>query len=311
MGTQTSCPHGPRPAPRAPSLPIKAQPQAASRGDPGVRGDAPGRTLRHTDDAKTLPPQHPVLQDARVPRPERRGPPPSHPPRVGLSLVNVYSGSLAPAHRHGNRASCAPPSAPPPRGTGTSPRVGSPRAPATAATHPGGVWGWATVWGDEGARGHRGSPPSHRDGVARWHPDGVTAPTARPRSAHRRAGPAGVCAALPTRLGAALFINWRSRELGGSCRALAGHPARRHAATEPAGTVAPRPRWPGGTMGTRLPVGLAEPRGAQMPPSHPLGRGVRLLQHVGMSGASPRPPRRRGTANYLLPPHEPIAGGFG
>lgn len=54
-----------------------------------------------------------------------------------------------------------------------------------------------------------------------WHPP--------PRQGCRRVR------ALPTRLGAALFINRRSRGFGGSCRALAGHPARRHAATEPGG----------------------------------------------------------------------------
>lgn len=238
---------------------------------------------------------------ARAPRP---------PTRVGLSLVNVYSGSLAPAHRHGNRASCAPPSAPPPRGAGTSPRVGSPWALATTTTHSGHVELGGGV-GSKGVRGHWGLPPPCQGGVARCHPDGVTAPVARPRSTRHRAGAAGVCAALPARLGAALFINQRSRGLSSSCRALAGHPALCHAATEPAGTVAPQPWQPEGTMGTRLPVGLAEPRGAQMPPWHPLGRGVRLVQHGGTAGASPRPLCQRGTPTCLLPPHEPTADGFG
>lgn len=300
-GTQASCPQGPCPAPRAPSLAITAQPHAAPRGDPGVRGDAPGCTLRHTDDAVT---PAPAPSPAGHLGPQARAPRPPNPPtRVGLSLVNVYSGSLAPAHRHGNRASCTPPSAPPPRGAGTSPRVGSPWALAAAAaattTHSGHV-GLGDGVGSKGVQGHWGSPPPCRGGAARRHPDGVTAPAARPRSAHRRTGAAGVCAALPTRLGAALFINRRSRGLSSSCRALPGHPAQRHAATEPAGTVAPRLRQPGGTMGTRLPVGLAEPRGAQMPPWHPLGRGVRPVQHAGTASASPCPLRRRGTPK--LPP---------
>lgn len=105
--------------------------------------------------------------------------------------------------------------------------------------------------------------------------------------------------ALPTRLCAALFINWRSRGFGSSCRALAGRPARRHAATEPTGTVAPQPRQPGGTIGTRLPVGLAETRGTQMSPWRPLGCGGR--QHVGMSGVSLCPLRWHSTPTCLLP----------
>lgn len=179
---------------------------------------------------------HPSTQSCRTPG--SPGPsaaiPPTHPPRVGLSLVNVYSGSLAPAHRHGNHASCAPPPAPPPRGAGTSPRVGSPRAPATATTHPGRA-GLGDSVGSEGVQGRWGSPPPRQAGVAGCHPGRVTAPTARPRSTRG----CGRVLALPTRLGAALFINRRSRGLGGSCTALTGHPARRHAATEPAGTTAP------------------------------------------------------------------------
>lgn len=49
-------------------------------------------------------------------------------------------------------------------------------------------------------------------------------------------------------------------------------------------------------------MGLAEPRGTQMPPQCPLGRDVRLAQHGGTSGASP---------SCLLPPPEPVAGAFG
>lgn len=52
---------------------------------------------------------------APSPQPRSRSPQPR--PARG-SLVNVYSASLAPAHHHGNHASCAPPSAPPPRGAG-------------------------------------------------------------------------------------------------------------------------------------------------------------------------------------------------
>lgn len=133
-----------------------------------------------------------------------------------------------------------------------------------------------------------------------WHPP-LTPRAPPPRHGCRRVR------ALPARLGAALFINWRSRGLGSSCRALAGHPARRHAATEPTGTVAPQPPQPGGTIGTRLPVGLAEPRGTQMSPWRPLGCGELLVQHVGMSGVSLCPAQSPPACppchfNLLLPP---------
>lgn len=96
--------------------------------------------------------------------------------------------------------------------------MGSPRAPPLPPDRA----------GCKGRGSTRGSPPPRRGDTARCHPAGVMA--AAPRQGCRRVR------ALPTRLGAALFINWRSRGFGSSCRALAGHPARRHAATEPAGT---------------------------------------------------------------------------
>lgn len=62
------------------------------------------------------------LRDQRTRHWDGTEPPPcSHSPQprpARGSLVNVYSASLAPAHHHGNHASCAPPSAPPPRGAG-------------------------------------------------------------------------------------------------------------------------------------------------------------------------------------------------
>lgn len=114
---------------------------------------------------------------------------------------------------------------------------------------------------------------------------GVTAPAAHPQSA---AAPPGLqaCAGTANTPRCCIIYKPEEQRARQQLQSPRGPPCPASRSPQPAGTVAPQPPQPEGTTGTRLPVGLAEPRGTQMSPWRPLGCRGRLVQHVGMSGVS-------------------------